>query len=641
MKRLALAALACLLVFLCSLQVVPVLPAFAEEGTASEEADAFSGVADASQMTTVEDVVEEGMVPVFASSLKDGVYSIGVDSSSSMFRITACSLTISGEEMQAKLTMSGTSYIWLYPGTALEASRADRGTFIPYEEDESGAYTFVLPVEALDQGIPCAAYSKNKQLWYDRTLVFRADSLPLDAFAPGFFTTPESLALSDGEYTVEVTLAGGSGRAKVSSPARLTVRDGTCTAEIVWGSKNYDYMEVDDVQYFPVNEEGNSAFEIPVSIFDRPMPVIADTVAMSQPHEISYTLLFDSASILPAEPQQMELEYAQQFDVTYEADGSALLTVAGRDRFRLLRAEADASLYTDGLPVIRIPVQNIYLASSSVADLFLRLDALDAVRLTSTSASSWRLPDVADAMDREAILYAGKYSAPDYELVLTENCDLVIENTMILHSPAVREKLEMLGLPVITEYSSYEPHPLGRVEWIKLYGLLTGREQEAFRFFEDQVASLASLQDLEKTGKKAAFFYIASNGSVVVRKPSDYVSKMIKLAGGTYPFTDVPEDGTALSTMNMQMESFFAQAKDCDVLIYNSTVDGGISTIEELLQKSPLLAEFDAVRNGQVWCSEQDMFQQTSAAAGMILDLNAVFTGADTSSLHYLRHVTS
>ena len=212
---------------------------------------------------------------------------------------------------------------------------------------------------------------------------------------------------------------------------------------------------------------------------------------------------------------------------------------------------------------------------------------------------------------------------------------------MILHSPAVREKLEMLGLPVLVEYSSYEPHPLGRVEWIKLYGLLTGREKEAVRFFEEQVASCASLQDLEKTGKKAAFFYIGSNGSVIVRKPSDYVSKMIELAGGTYPFTDIPDDGTALSTMNMQMESFFAQAKDCDVLIYNSTVDGGISSVEELVQKSPLLAEFDAVRNGQVWCSEQDMFQQTSAAAGMILDFNAVFTGADTSSLRYLRHVES
>ena len=642
MKLKSLAAVVCLLAFSFSLLGVPFLPAFAEEAAAPEKADAFSGVADASQMTTVEDVVQEGMEPVFASSLNDGVYSVVVDCSSSMFRITDCSLTVSGEDMQAKLTMSGTSYTYLYPGTALEASQADRTTFIPYEEDDSGAYTFVLPVEALDQGISCAAYSKNKQLWYDRTLVFRADSLPLDAFAPGFFTTPESLSLTDGEYTVEVALSGGSGRAKVSSPMRLTVQNGLCTAEIIWGSKNYDYMKVGEEKFFPVNTEGNSTFVIPVSIFDRPMAVIADTVAMSQPHEISYTLLFDSSSICPAEPEQMELNYAQQFSVEYCADGSALLTVAGRDQFRLLPTEADASPYEqEGIPLIRTPVQGIYLASSSVADLFLQLDALDAVRLTSTSSSNWRLPAVSEAMEREAILYAGKYSAPDYELILTENCDLVIENTMILHSPAVREKLEMLGLPVLVEYSSYEPHPLGRVEWIKLYGLLTGREEEAVRFFEDQVASLAALQDLEKTGKKAAFFYIASNGSVVVRKPSDYVSKMIELAGGTYPFTDVPDDGTALSTMNMQMESFFAQAKDCDVLIYNSTVDGGISSLEELVQKSPLLAEFDAVRNGQVWCTEQDMFQQTSAAAGMILDLNAVLTGEESASLHYLRHIPS
>ena len=645
MRRKALAALVCLLVFCCSLAVALPFPAFAEEADASEMADAFSGVADASQMTTVIDVVQEGMQSVPASSLMDGVYSVSVDSSSSMFRIASCTLTVEGGEMFAKLTMGGTSYTYLYPGTALEASQADRNSFLPYEEDESGAYTFVLPVAALDQGIPCAAYSKNKQLWYDRTLVFRADSLPTDAFVPGFFTTPESLALADGEYTVEVSLAGGSGRAKVSSPARLTVREGACTAEIVWGSKNYDYMKVGDVQYFPINEEGNSAFEIPVTVFDRAMPVIADTVAMSQPHEIAYSLLFDSASLVPVtvpdSSGEMPLSYAQQFSVTYDADGSALLTIAERDRFRLLSAEAEDSQYTDDVPVIRIPVRNVCLASSSVADLFLQLDALDAIRLSSTSPSSWRLPAVADAMEQGAILYAGKYSTPDYELILTESCDLVIENTMILHSPAVREKLEMLGLPVLVEYSSYEPHPLGRVEWIKLYGLLTGREEEAVRFFEEQVESLASLQDLEKTGKKAAFFYISSNGSVIVRKPSDYVSKMIELAGGTYPFTDVPDDGTALSTLNMQMESFFAQAKDCDVLIYNSTVDGGLSSLGDLLQKSPLLAEFDAVRNGQVWCTEQDMFQQTSAAAGMILDFNAVFTGADTASLRYLRHVTS
>ena len=645
MKK-SLSAVSFLLLFaLCLSLAVPGVSACAEEKKDPAEIKDFSGVADASQMTTVEDVVEEGMTPLYASSLLEGVYPVTVDCSSSMFRIADCLLTVQGGAISARLTMGGKSYGWVYPGTAQEAAAADHADHIPAQFDENGATVFEIPVQGLDMGIPCAAFSLNKELWYDRTLVFRSDSLPLSAFADEVLVTPASLQLADGVYSVEVALTGGSGKARVESPAHLTVSDGVCTAEIVWGSKNYDYMKVEGVQYFPINTEGNSAFEIPVTVFDRPMAVIADTVAMSQPHEISYSLLFDSSSLLPvsvpAGSGEMPLSYAQQFSVTYEDDGSALLTVAGRDRFRLLSREADDSGYTDDIPIIRIPVRNVCLASSSVADLFLQLDALDAIRLSSTAASGWRLPAVADAMEREAILYAGKYSAPDYELILTENCDLVIENTMILHSPAVREKLEMLGLPVLVEYSSYEPHPLGRVEWIKLYGLLTGREKEAVRFFEEQVASLASLQDLEKTGKKAAFFYIGSNGSVIVRKPSDYVSKMIELAGGTYPFTDIPDDGTALSTMNMQMESFFAQAKDCDVLIYNSTVDGGISSLEELVQKSPLLAEFDAVRNGQVWCSEQDMFQQTSAAAGMILDFNAVFTGADTSSLRYLRHVES
>ena len=645
MKK-SLSAVSFLLLFaLCLSLAVPGVSACAEEKKDPAEIKDFSGVADASQMTTVEDVVEEGMTPLYASSLLEGVYPVTVDCSSSMFRIADCLLTVQGGAISARLTMGGKSYGWVYPGTAQEAASADHADHIPAQFDENGATVFEIPVQGLDMGIPCAAFSLNKELWYDRTLVFRSDSLPLSAFADGVLMTPASLQLADGVYSVEVSLTGGSGKARVESPAHLTVSDGVCTAEIVWGSKNYDYMKVEGVQYFPINTEGNSAFEIPVTVFDRPMAVIADTVAMSQPHEISYSLLFDSSSLqpvsVPAVSGEMPLSYAQQFSVTYEDDGSMLLTVAGRDRFRLLSRETDDSGYTDDIPIIRIPVRNVCLASSSVADLFLQLDALDAIRLSSTAASGWRLPAVADAMERETILYAGKYSAPDYELILTENCDLVIENTMILHSPAVREKLEMLSLPVLVEYSSYEPHPLGRVEWIKLYGLLTGREKEAVHFFEEQVASLASLQDLEKTGKKAAFFYIGSNGSVIVRKPSDYVSKMIELAGGTYPFTDIPDDGTALSTMNMQMESFFAQAKDCDVLIYNSTVDGGISSLEELVQKSPLLAEFDAVRNGQVWCSEQDMFQQTSAAAGMILDFNAVFTGADTSSLRYLRHVES
>lgn len=268
-----------------------------DESPAVEQAtgEDTSKVADASQMTTVEDVVDESKTPVRAQELTDGVYEIAVDCSSSMFRIERCELTVGGDAMIAKLFMSSDSYGYLYPGTAEQAAAADEADYLLPD-----GQTFVLPVEALDQGVACAAWSRNKELWYDRTLVFRADSLPLEAFAS--LTTAETLALADGTYTVAVTLSGGSGKASVESPAELTVENGACTAKIVWGSSNYDYMKVDGEQLLPVNTEGNSTFLIPVAAFDHPLAVIADTTAMSQPHEINYTLLFDSASIQAVAP---------------------------------------------------------------------------------------------------------------------------------------------------------------------------------------------------------------------------------------------------------------------------------------------------------------------------------------------------
>lgn len=260
-----------------------------------------SQVASASDMTTVENVVEEGMVPVYADSLKDGVYSVTVNCSSSMFKITECQLAVENGEMTAVLHMSGKSYLKVFMGTGEEAVSASEADYIPYEETADGVHTFTIPVEALDMGIPCAAYSKNKEMWYDRTLLFRVDSLPLEAFQDGVFATAESLGLEDGDYTVEVQLAGGSGKAKVESPCSLRVEGGKAYATIVWGSSNYDYMKVDGEQFDPVNTEGNSTFELPVAVFDWNLPVLADTTAMSTPHEIEYTLYFDSATLTKAE----------------------------------------------------------------------------------------------------------------------------------------------------------------------------------------------------------------------------------------------------------------------------------------------------------------------------------------------------
>lgn len=258
-----------------------------------------SNVASASDMAEVEEVVEEGMTPISGDKVKDGTYNVTVKSSSKMFDITACELTVEGGKMTATMHMGGKGYLYVYMGTGEQAAAADEADYIPFTEEADGTHSFTVPVDALDEGIDCAAFSKKKEKWYDRTILFRADSLPMDAFADGVVTTPDSLSLADGSYTADVALAGGSGRASVQSPAELTVKDGKVTAKIVWSSKNYDYMKVGDTKYDTVIEDEHSTFEIPVSCFDWAMAVKADTTAMSEAHEIDYTLTFDSASVAP------------------------------------------------------------------------------------------------------------------------------------------------------------------------------------------------------------------------------------------------------------------------------------------------------------------------------------------------------
>ena len=265
-----------------------------ESSTVSTEAATTAETVETAE--TVQ-VVQDGMQPIFGSDIKDGTYEITVDSSSTMFRITACQLTVKDGTMTADMTMGGTGYLYLYMGSSEDAEKADESDYIPFTENADGTHTFTVPVEALDSGIACSAFSKKKEIWYDRTLVFRADSLPMDARSDDAYTTVESLQLEDGTYTCSVQLEGGSGRASVTSPTTITVKDGTATAEIVWSSSNYDYMKVDDEQYNPTQTEGNATFEIPVLGFDYAMPVSADTTAMSTPHEIDYTLFFDSTTL--------------------------------------------------------------------------------------------------------------------------------------------------------------------------------------------------------------------------------------------------------------------------------------------------------------------------------------------------------
>ena len=336
----------------------------------------------------------------------------------------------------------------------------------------------------------------------------------------------------------------------------------------------------------------------------------------------------------------LELQYADQFAVDYYEGGYALITIAGGERFLLVPEDKEAPEGLDAdISVIQKPVQNIYLVATSAMDLFCALDGLDSISLSGTNADGWYVDKAKKAMEDGDIAFAGKYSAPDYELILSKNCDLAIESTMIYHQPEVQEKLEKFGIPVLVEHSSYESHPLGRTEWIKLYGVLLGKEDQAQKLFQEQVDKLKSVEDSENTGKTVAFFYINSMGAANVRKSNDYVSKMIELAGGEYIFHDPAEDDNALSTMNMQMEEFYAKAKDADYIIYNSTIDGELDSIDELLAKSSLLADFKAVKDGNVWCTGQNLFQETMGLATMIEDIHTMLTSDDPKldSLTYMK----
>ena len=336
----------------------------------------------------------------------------------------------------------------------------------------------------------------------------------------------------------------------------------------------------------------------------------------------------------------MNLSYADQFSVE-QYGAYKLVTIVDGGRFLLI--PKGVSVPTDvpsDIVVLQQPLNDVYLVSSAVMDLVSKAGALSHISFTGTKEKDWYVQEAADAMKAGTLTYAGKYSAPDYELLLSNNCQFAIENTMITHNPEVKEKLEELGIPVMIERSSYEKHPLGRLEWIRLFGVLFNQEQQANEFFKKQAERIQPILEKENTGLSVAFFAVSSDGTITVRKPNDYVSSMIELAGGIYSLNGyLPEEDNALSTLKMQMEDFYVAEKDADILIYNGTIEGELTSIDELIKKNSLFADFKAVKSGQVYTTGSNFYQQTSMTCDFIEDLNKVLTGSDDTDYHFLKHI--
>ena len=260
----------------------------------SASSEAVSSVAE----SAVSEAASESAAASSARALEDGTYTAEFDTDSSMFHVNEArdgkgTLTVEDGQMTLHISLQSKKIVNLYVGMAADAPDHEADWLQPttdtvtYSDGTSEeVYGFDVPVEALDTDFQLAILG-TKGKWYDHTVSVRN----VEAQAAEAAETP-----ADGSYTCEVTLEGGSGRATVDSPAALTVADGKMTATIVWSSPNYDYMIVDGEKYLPTNTEGNSTFEIPVSALGTPLSVVADTVAMSTPHEIEYTLTFSAPS---------------------------------------------------------------------------------------------------------------------------------------------------------------------------------------------------------------------------------------------------------------------------------------------------------------------------------------------------------
>ena len=310
----------------------------------------------------------------------------------------------------------------------------------------------------------------------------------------------------------------------------------------------------------------------------------ADGTQKTHDTEISQQLTFDHSETL---------DYAQKFSIDRYQDDYALVTITDDSRYLVVpEGKAAPDDLDPDIVVIQQPVQNIYLAASAA------------------------------------------------EKIVEQNCGLAIENTMILHTPEVKEQLEKFGIHVLVDYSSYEPEPLGRTEWVKLYGLLTGHEAQADKAFAEEKSAFEEVKnsvadEADQEPKTVAFFYITSNGQANVRKSADYLPKMIELAGGRYIFDSLGDEDDATSTMSMQMEEFYAGAKDADYIIYNSTIEGELSSVDDLLAKSPLFEKFKAVQEGHVYCTSKNLYQSTMSLGTITSDIRRMLTG-DDADLTYI-----
>lgn len=502
----------------------------------------------------------------------------------------------------------------------------------------------------------------------------------------------------DGEYAASVTLTGGSGKAYIESPCSVTVSGKEITADIVWSSSNYDFMMVDGVKYESVNTEGNSEFVIPIvlgkemavsadttamskpHLIDYTLKFVIlengeedsfneEAVSAQDEEKPGATESSDSpAKVLDLEETDAdmirfisekldvgyvstdEMQYATGFKIYRLEDGFKLISVRDGRYYLIIPEGASISGLPDfgegivslspigdsdiQLVAIHQPLDSIYLAASAVMCQFDAIGAVDKLSLSGIERDDWYVDSAVDAMDSGVLRYGGKYSAPDYEMMVEKNVDLAVESTMILHSPKVIEKLEKLKIPTFIDWSSYEDSIMGRIEWIKVYGLMTGKEPEAEKAFLKQAEMMEQIDSLSLKGKSVAVFSVNSRHQITTKKGNDYLVKMIEAAGGTYLLPEGLYDEDNKSQVTISVEAFYDYARDADILIYNGVIEDPPGTLDDLVAMDGTFADYAAVKAGQVYVTTGSMYQLASRSGEIAESIYEVLSGKKEETEH-------
>jgi ABC-type Fe3+-hydroxamate transport system, periplasmic component len=325
----------------------------------------------------------------------------------------------------------------------------------------------------------------------------------------------------------------------------------------------------------------------------------------------------------------MELSYAKNFSIDYYKGGYKMITISDGKQFLTIPEGMDVPVDVDpAVTVLQMPINNVLISSTPTISLIAAIGAVDRVSMTTTDVDSWYIESVISAMTDGKLTYIGDYKAPDYELITAGAPQLSVFSTMLSSVPEVEEKLNELQVPILLDQATFEDHPLARVEWVKLYGALFNAEELAEKAFNEQAEYVTAIST-ESTGKSVSMFYITSKGALYARQGGDYMAKMLELAGGDYVFADLNPEETG--TNQMEFETFYADAKDADYIIYIWNLGGRPETLADFIEKNELFSEFKAVQDGNVWCTTPDYFQISNTLGYMIKDMNAMLTLTDDS----------